>query len=139
MSSGNGNGHGGKRPGAGRKKGSATEKTREVADRLAAEEVTPLQVMMEVMLKHRAAGRDDKAAAIAKDAAPYMHPRLSYVKSDVSHADAELERALEDELAQLSRERAAANGAVSADQGPSAEPPHPGRNGRGPVAGTDAP
>jgi hypothetical protein len=116
------NGHGGKRPGSGRKRSPAREKTREVADRLVVEKpLTPLDVMVEAMLHHHKHGRLDKAAAIAKDAAPYMHPRLSYVKSDVSHSDAELERVLEDELAQLSRERAAADGAVPADQGPSAE------------------
>jgi hypothetical protein len=38
-----GAGRGGKRPGSGRKKGSATKKTREIADRAAAEGITPLE------------------------------------------------------------------------------------------------
>jgi hypothetical protein len=130
---------GGRRNGSGRPKGARTKKTQEPALKQHDKGITPLDVMCEVMRDYYAAGERDKAVAIAKDAAPYMHPRLSYVKSDVSHADAELERALEDELVQLSRERAAANGAMSADQGPSAEPPHPRRNGRGPVAGADPP
>jgi hypothetical protein len=69
---------GGKRPGAGRKPGSQAKKTktaRAVADRLAEEDMTPLQVMVTVMRRHIANGDWDKAAAIAKDAAPYMHPR----------------------------------------------------------------
>jgi hypothetical protein len=129
---------GGKRNGAGRKKGSATEKTREIADRIAAEDVTPLQVMIEAMNSHRAAGRLDKAAAIAKDAAPYMHPRLSYVKSDVSHTDADADQALEDELEELLAERTAQSTHPPQNQAQPGEPPHPGRNGRGPVAGTDS-
>lgn len=69
--------HGGKRNGSGRKPGSATRKTREVADRAAEQGITPLQVMIEAMREHYDAGRLNEAAAIAKDAAPYMHPRLS--------------------------------------------------------------
>lgn len=134
-----GNGHGGKRNGAGRKKGSATEKTREIANQAAAEGITPLQVMMEAMIEHRTAGRLDKAAAIAKDAAPYMHPRLSYVKSDVTLSDADADEALETELEGLLRCRQAA----------SPDPPEtPGRsdnghagstNGAGPVADGSSP
>ncbi len=78
--------HGGARNGAGRKKGSANEKTREVADQAAAEGITPLEVMIKAMRHYHEAGNMDKAASIAKDAAPYMHPRLSsaIVKADVS-------------------------------------------------------
>jgi hypothetical protein len=35
--------------------------------------------MLEAMRFYHAAGNRDKAAAIAKDAAPYMHPRLTSV------------------------------------------------------------
>ena len=75
-------GKGGKRPGAGRKKGSVTKKTREIADRAAAEGITPLEVMIAAMRAHYDAKppRLDEAAAIAKDAAPYMHPRLAAVE-----------------------------------------------------------
>jgi hypothetical protein len=69
--------HGGKRAGAGRKPGSATEKTREVADRVAAEGLTPLEVMLAAMRHHLEKKNLDRAAAIAKDAAPYIHPKLS--------------------------------------------------------------
>ena len=75
-------GKGGKRPGAGRKMGSVTKKTREIADRAAAEGITPLEVMIAAMRAHYDAEppRLDEAAAIAKDAAPYMHPRLAAVE-----------------------------------------------------------
>jgi hypothetical protein len=69
--------HGGARPGAGRKKGTANRKSREIANRAFADGVTPLEVMLAVMRKHYAAEDLDKAVAVAKDAAPYMHPRLN--------------------------------------------------------------
>lgn len=71
---------GGARPGSGRKLGSATKKTREIADKAAASGVTPLEVMLEAMNSFRDAGELDRAAAIAKDAAPYVHPRLAAVE-----------------------------------------------------------
>jgi hypothetical protein len=71
--------HGGARAGAGRKKGSTTVKTREVADRAAAEGITPLEVMLKAMRTHYDKGEYDDAAGFAKDAAPYMHPRLAAV------------------------------------------------------------
>lgn len=71
---------GGSRPNAGRKKGSATKKTRAVADRAAEQGITPLEVLLEAMRYHHGKGQLDEAAAIAKDAAPYIHPRLTAVK-----------------------------------------------------------
>jgi hypothetical protein len=68
---------GGARPGAGRKKGAATKKTVAIANVAAEQGITPLEVMIEAMRSHHAAKRLDEAAAIAKDAAPYMHPRLN--------------------------------------------------------------
>ncbi len=72
--------HGGKRNGSGRKKGEATTKTREVAERATKEGITPLEIMIEAMRKHYAKGELSEAVAIAKDAAPYMHPRLGAVQ-----------------------------------------------------------
>jgi hypothetical protein len=72
--------HGGKRTGAGRKPGSATSKTRAIADKAAAEGITPLEVMLHAMREHYGSGKFDEAAAIAKDAAPYMHPRLAAIE-----------------------------------------------------------
>jgi hypothetical protein len=87
---------GGRRPGAGRKPGGRNERTREIADRLNLEGLSPLEVMVEAMRRHVTANDWDAAAAIAKDAAPYMHPRLATVnvgnKDDepfrVEHANA---------------------------------------------------
>jgi hypothetical protein len=71
--------HGGRRPGAGRKKGSTPQKTKELADRLTANGPTPLEVMLTAM--KAALKKDDLSAAhaFAKDAAPYIHPRLAAV------------------------------------------------------------
>ena len=43
----------------------------------ASEGITPLDVMLLTMRPHVEAGGWDAAAAIAKDAAPYVHPRLA--------------------------------------------------------------
>ena len=87
---------GGARARAGRPRGSANLKTREVADRAAAEGITPLEVFLEDMRFHyaraaveRAKGSNADVSLIAaelvsardaaKDAAPYMHPRLQAI------------------------------------------------------------
>jgi hypothetical protein len=70
---------GGKRPNAGRKPGSATKKTRDIANRAASEGITPLEVMLQAMRAHYDAGNLDEAALKAKDAAPYVHPKLASV------------------------------------------------------------
>lgn len=73
------NGHGGRRPGAGRRKGVPNLKTKPKLERLvkaASEGITPLEVMLEAMRKSHGEGDLDKAVAHAKEAAPYMHPRL---------------------------------------------------------------
>jgi hypothetical protein len=78
---------GGKRAGAGRKKGSGTRRTRKtnaIAEKAAGEGALPLEVMLRAMRDHFAAGRWEEAVAIAKDAAPYVHPRLGSVQTTVS-------------------------------------------------------
>lgn len=72
--------HGGRRNGAGRKPGSVTSKSREVAEQALLKGITPLEVMLEAMNSYRDAGELDKAAGIAKDAAPYMHAKLAAVE-----------------------------------------------------------
>ncbi len=81
------NGHGGRRPGSGRKAGEHNQKTRAVADAAVQKGITPLEVMLAIMRTHYKAKRFDEAAAVAKDAAPYVHPRLSAVthKGDAEH------------------------------------------------------
>ena len=73
--------HGGVRLGAGRKRGALSQKTREVAEAAAQAGKTPLEVMVETYRHFYHRGDFEKAAAIAKDAAPYMHPRLSQSKA----------------------------------------------------------
>ncbi len=71
---------GGVRKGSGRKKGSLTKRTRDIAERAAAEGLTPLEVMLKAMNQHVAAERWDDAADRAKDAAPYMHAKLASIE-----------------------------------------------------------
>jgi hypothetical protein len=76
---------GGRREGAGRKKGSGTTKTLKtnaLAQQAAGEGALPLEVMLRAMRHHLSPGHLDldKAAAFAKDAAPYVHPKLAAVQ-----------------------------------------------------------
>jgi hypothetical protein len=102
-------GRGGARVGAGRKAGSATKKTREIADKAAGQGITPLEVMLDNMrFAHSEAsgilaqllsnvsdpadlpakfdalkavmGYRGMAQEAAKDAAPYLHPRLNAIE-----------------------------------------------------------
>ncbi len=116
---------GGARAGAGRKKGQATRKSQEVADQAAREGITPLEVMLFAMRHHQKAKEYDKAAEIAKDAAPYMHPRLSAVSVtgknggaiQVSHEYQQLSALSSADVFRLYRETLAAP-ATSADKPP---------------------
>lgn len=82
------NGRGGARKGAGRKPGQATTKTREVADKAAAEGITPLEYMLQVMRNEPPEGLEGPQILsatmlrfeAAKAAAPYIHPKLSAVE-----------------------------------------------------------
>lgn len=84
---GNQDSHGGKRKGAGRKPGSVTKKTRETAEKALQDGITPLEVMLEAMNSARNAGDLQKAASFARDAAPYMHAKLSNVQAAITGAD----------------------------------------------------
>jgi hypothetical protein len=71
---------GGARPGAGRKPGAVTTKTREAADRDArADGIEPLALILERMRAEYAARNYDKAAALAVSVLPYRHPRLGQI------------------------------------------------------------
>lgn len=77
---------GGKRPGAGRPKGSenkATRKRREIAEAALEQGITPLEVMLQTMREKWEAGDKEGACQVAKDAAPYVHPKLSSVNANV--------------------------------------------------------
>lgn len=81
---------GGKRPGAGRPKGSANKASEEARKKAAEQGITPLDYMLSILRDdtQEASRRDD----MAKAAAPYMHARLASVehngKLKVSHEDA---------------------------------------------------
>ena len=69
---------GGKRPGAGRRVGAASERTREIADKAIQGGNSPLEYMLAVMTD---AGADNKRRdAMAIAAAPFIHPRLQAVE-----------------------------------------------------------
>jgi len=89
---------GGRRSGAGRKKGSLSQKTRVIATRAAAEGITPLEVLLRTMRSAWArASKDGEtvtnfqhaliAVAVAEKAAPFIHPRLAAERHEVSGAD----------------------------------------------------
>jgi hypothetical protein len=94
---------GGKRPGAGRKPGGENRKSREIADRLSATGVLPLEVMLAAMRDHYEAKRFDKAAAVARDAAPYMHPRLASITHKGDDAAPPIRFSLEAAVAELQK------------------------------------
>jgi hypothetical protein len=80
--------HGGARKGSGRKAGSATKRTREIADRAMEGGVSPLEYMLQVMRSvpsDQLEPREWLAATVmrfeaAKAAAPYIHPRLQAIE-----------------------------------------------------------
>lgn len=69
---------GGKRPNAGRKKGSRTTRTQIIAAKATAEGITPLEYMLAILRDEQGDQKDRFAAAMA--AAPYIHPRLAAVE-----------------------------------------------------------
>jgi|SRR5690242_13928451 len=73
---------GGRRPGAGRPVGSKNQRTQEIARAAADAGITPIEVMLGAMRELWAVGTPEAkrdAAEIAKDAAPYIHPRLASI------------------------------------------------------------
>lgn len=101
------NSRGGARPNAGRKKSAITVRTREIAEKAiseAREGDSPLEVMLTIMRDLRDAAVSAKqsddpdvqksanrlllmAADVAKDAAPYIHPRLAAVDHTTNGKD----------------------------------------------------
>jgi hypothetical protein len=70
---------GGARPNAGRKPGSATQKTRAIADAAASEGLTPLEYMLG-LLRNEANAQAVRFEA-AKAAAPFIHAKLSSIEA----------------------------------------------------------
>lgn len=73
---------GGSRPGAGRKQGATTKRTREIADRAVAEGISPLEYMLARMRDPEVS--DDDRMEMAKAAAPYVHPKLSSIEANLN-------------------------------------------------------
>lgn len=69
---------GGKRPGAGRKKGSPNKRTAALQAAVEAEGITPLAFLLQIMRDEVGDPRDRMAAAIA--AAPYVHAKLAAIE-----------------------------------------------------------
>ena len=74
------NNHGGLRQGAGRRRGSVNTKTRQIAEAIMEQGITPLEVMLEAMRTAYHAGDMINACTFAKAAAPYIHPRLQAIE-----------------------------------------------------------
>ena len=93
--------HGGKRTGAGRKRGSVTKKTREIAEKAHESGLTPLDVMLGTMRELWAKAEEGEvevngqgpttkiltpldfrllAAEVAQKAAPFVHAKLANVQ-----------------------------------------------------------
>jgi hypothetical protein len=110
---------GGARKGAGRKRGIAHTRTREIADGAAAAGITPLEFMLTLLRKPLPDGADAAVQSqhdslrfeAAKAAAPYLHPRLA-------PRDATIQIAMSGTLAEQGRAviKQMAAGAVSPDQ-----------------------
>jgi hypothetical protein len=80
------NNRGGKRLGAGRPLGSKNQRTQEIARAAAEAGITPIEVMLGIMRELWAQGTPEakrEAAEIAKDAAPYIHPRLASIDQTI--------------------------------------------------------
>jgi hypothetical protein len=80
------NNRGGKRRGAGRPVGSKNQRSAEIARAAAASGITPIEVMLGAMRELWEVGTPEakrEAAEIAKDAAPYVHPRLASIDQTI--------------------------------------------------------
>ena len=82
-------GRGGARPGAGRPPGSTNQRSAEIARQASEAGITPIEVMLSAMRQLWEEGTSTsirEAARIAKDAAPYVHPRLASIDQTVREA-----------------------------------------------------
>lgn len=77
------NQNGGKRAGAGRKKGEPNKRTQEAQSIANATGITPLEYLLDVM-RNDSDAKMAMSAAIA--AAPYVHAKLSSIDANVTHS-----------------------------------------------------
>jgi len=73
-------GTGGKRTGAGRKKGSINKRSQEIADRLAAMGCDPIEGMAEIAAEARGEGDLQLAGQMYKELAQYVAPKRKAVE-----------------------------------------------------------
>lgn len=123
---------GGKRPGAGRPKGAATRRTRAIVEAAAEAGLQPLEMMLQAARQFWAEALDRQgrivdrklalaAAQLARDAAPYVHPRLTSVEANVKH---DLSRLSDADLdAKLAALLAGGAGGAAAGEGEESEAP----------------
>lgn len=77
---------GGKRPGAGRPVGSKNQRSADMAREATEAGITPIEVMLNAMRELWYEGSPEAkrgAARIARDAAPYVHPRLASIEQNI--------------------------------------------------------
>lgn len=70
--------HGGKRQGAGRKRGSLSQRTQEIVAKASEDGILPLEYLLKT-LRDENQSHDERFKA-AVSAAPYMHPKLASVQ-----------------------------------------------------------
>lgn len=92
-------GHGGRRAGAGRKKGAAAKKTREAANLILASGITPLGYFQGLLEGTMAF--DEVKFEAAKAAAPFVHARLAAVEHSGSVGIKRATEVSDDELAHI--------------------------------------
>jgi hypothetical protein len=93
-------GHGGRRPGAGRKAGGHNKRTLAFHAEVAKSKQTPLEYMVAVM--HDESADKDRRDRMAASAAPYLHPRLQVVDSRIV-AEVKVSQLSEEERRQRAR------------------------------------
>ena len=78
---------GGRRPGAGRPPGSKNQRSAEIAREAVEAGITPIEVMLNAMRELWEEGTSEakrEAAKVARDAAPYVHPRLASIDQTIN-------------------------------------------------------
>ncbi len=95
---------GGKRTGSGRKIGAVTTRTRDIANQAYAEGIMPLEVMLRAMRSSYDHGDIDAAVSYARQAAPYVHPRLSAIEPVSQHHQDNIIRIMREARARLNRQ-----------------------------------
>lgn len=85
---------GGKRSGAGRKKGSVSRRSQEIASAVASTGELPLEYMLRIMRDQTVEKR--RRDEMARAAAPYFHPRLTSIDGDLNLNIRKHEEALSD-------------------------------------------